>query len=159
MKNKQINYALVILATGLWVFISIKIIKHFFKSEEITVITNSQKSIQELTFQTKQNEILDLNYPDPFFENSLKIESKHKRTANRENKKPIQTNSKPKPNISYLGMLTRAEHNFAILKMNNRDLLIKNGSNIHSIQVRDVNADSVQLEIEGQKFIVHRKKP
>lgn len=153
LKNKKVIYFLLLLVVLIWGVVFYKIFSNF--SEKKVVL----KSLSPPSFAIGEGNIdsiftLSLNYPDPF----LKGQGHQK-----DNQILLTTNNivnRPAviwPNIEYRGSLTNngKDGSTAFLKINNSDLLVKQGKVYSQTKIQSITKDSILLEYQKVSRWLH----
>lgn len=146
LKNKKITFLLIVLVTLIWGLIFYKIYSNFgggkreekFLPQSVVAVENAQG---DSTF------ILSLDYPDPF------LKGLGQQTDNpilTEVKNPINSQVVRWPLIEYRGLMTNNSKNGStgLLKVQNSNLLVKQGLVYSAIKIRTITKDSILLEYQ-----------
>jgi hypothetical protein len=142
LKNKKITYLLITLVALIWGLIFYKIYSNFGGKKQAE--RNLRQSV--IAVESVHGDsifILSLNYPDPF----LKVSGQTAETPVESAVSPTVVNW---PLIEYRGLLTSNGKNEStgLLKVQNSDLLVKQGKIYSAIRIRTITRDSICLEYQ-----------
>jgi hypothetical protein len=138
-KNKKITYLLIVLVGLIWGVVFYKIYSNFGGNRQMKNNTPSKVAAIE-TEKSDSIFPLTLNYPDPFLKG-----------MGQPTGIPVKNKDKPKVNwplIEYRGLLTNniKKESTGLLKVQNSNLLVKQGKVYSGVKVRTMMKDSIFLE-------------
>jgi hypothetical protein len=147
LKNRKITYLLLVLVAIIWGMIFYRIYSNFggnkMVEKKLPHSVGIVKHDQHDTIET-----LSLNYPDPF----LKGEERSSDPSSLEFKDPLPSPVSNWPQIEYRGLLTSNNNNEStgLLRIQNTDLLVKQGKVYAAIRIKTLSRDSIFLEYQHE---------
>lgn len=148
MKNKKLTYVLLILVLAIWG----SILHQLFLSENDVDFKEHEVVAIDVETIDKKDEIvsLNLNYRDPFLERKSKPKQKTVNISKLKNttpKKTAQTQNIQWPLVEYSGSITNksADNKMALIKINGKEHLLKEGDSKEGIQIGHIFNDSITL--------------
>lgn len=151
MKNKRLIYILAPLALLIWGLIFYKIFTHFGGDQKDSMSNRDhpntgQKETPRDTF------IILANYRDPFFGRNDRPYLQGNRTdhvLNNQTGFSKKNNPLPEiiPEIKYCGIIanTKNKRRVGLMRMNNKDLLLKEGDSYNELKIVRLFNDSVKI--------------
>ena len=139
LKNKKITYLLIILVMLIWGLVFYKIYSKFGGSKRI--VKSLPKSVGSIeSNQSDSIFTLVLNYPDPFLKAGSQADNHPVTAANIPQKQAIVW-----PSIEYRGyvVLSNKKECTGLLKIQNSDLLVKQGKEYFEVKIRSITKDSI----------------
>lgn len=162
MKNKKLVYILLPLTIIVWGLVIFRII-NMTNKEDVFVISEKPASNQLFDTIINDNFTIQANYRDPFVRNVVKPENKevvknptgNKTGTGNRNIKRIRW-----PQIQYNGIIENNEQNemIAILNIDNKNCLLKAGSEMFDVKVKYIYIDSIQLEFQDEMKTIIKAK-
>lgn len=147
-KNKRITYLLLVLVVLIWGLIFYRIYSNFGAKKQV------EKSVPHSVVMEKHDRrdsvlTLSLNYPDPF----LKGEDQSLDPFTPSEYKGVVASPVINwPLIEYRGLLTgnNTNESTGLLRIQNADLLVKQGKIYASIKIKTLSKDSICLEYQHE---------
>lgn len=147
LKNKKITYLLLALVVIIWGMIFYRIYSNFGGKKMV------EKSLPHSVGIAKHDQndsilTLSLNYPDPFLKGE---EQSVDPLLSIEDKTPISPTVINWPQIEYRGLLCgNNNESTGLLRIQNTDLLVKQGKVYAAIRIRTLSRDSIFLEYQKE---------
>ena len=147
LKNKKITYLLIILVMLIWGLVFYKIYSKFGGSKRI--VKSLPKSVGSIESSPGDSIFtLVLDYPDPFLKAGGQASDLHSQTAANTPQKPAIV----WPAIEYRGyvVLSNKKERTGLLKIQNSDLLVKQGKEYFGVKIRTITKDSIFVAYKMQ---------
>jgi hypothetical protein len=144
-RNKKITYLLIALVVLIWGLIFYKIYSNFGGNRQ-TKDELPQAAISAEVRQVDSIFTLSLDYPDPFLKGlGQPVETP---VSNSGNTRIINW-----PPVEYRGLLSSNSKNGStgLLKIQNSNLLVKQGKVYSAVKIRTITRDSIFLEFQNEK--------
>lgn len=154
LKNKKITYLLIILVILIWGLVFYKIYSKFGGGKRVE--RSLLKSVG--TIENSKGDIifaLILDYPDPFLKAGGLVDNH-----------PVIAGSNPQkqtivwPTVEYRGcvVLSNKKECTGLLKIQNSDLLVKQGKEYFGVKIRTITKDSIFVAYKTQSHWLSRLK-
>jgi hypothetical protein len=161
MKNKRLTYVLLPLVLLIWGIIFYKIFTHGKDDNEGFVESNIRKTNKKDA--SVDSFVILANYRDPFLDRSYRPAL---RTADMQNNMNNRTglNMKPQPvniifpDLQYYGLIANPKNKqkVGLIKMNNKDFILKEGESADDVKVLRLFNDSVMLTYMNNKKTIKK---
>ena len=146
LKNKKFTYLLIILVILIWGSVFFKIYSKFGGGKRV------ERSLLK-SFGTSENShddsifTLVLDYPDPFLKIGGRVDNHPVTAANTPQKQPTVW-----PPIEYRGyvVISNKKESSGLLKIQNADLLVKQGQEYLGVKIRTIKKDSIFVAYKMQ---------
>ena len=148
LKSKKIIYLLIMLVAVIWGLIFYKIYSNFGGKKQAEKNFTPSVAIVE-NVQVDSIFTLLLDYPDPFLKGAEQSSESSILAAVKITNSPPVVNW---PSIEYRGLLTRSGKNEStgLLKVQNSNLLVKEGKVYSTVRIRTITRDSIFLEYHNE---------
>lgn len=169
MKNKKITYFLLLLAVIIWGAVVMRIILHFSSNDNNS--SHITATIQENSnSDTTKSFILLLNYRDPFlggyssYNKKAGDGSKNGSSKVSSNKRIINQGYSSRyliwPDVYYIGLIENKgnQEQVALIKINDRDYLLKAGDYAQNYKLEKAFKDSIWLTYNEETRTVLKGK-
>lgn len=154
------TYGLIIVVIGLWGIILYRVIEAFSVPEDELTLINKNSGLKTENSKIAEEQTLLLNYKDPFLKS---IYTQKSSNAFKSNRKKSNVNIRPTKKIrlnnaiTYQGQISDANRNIAILKIDGKDVLLKEKDVHLDLQLKKIYKDSVILIFQDQPFSIKKQ--
>lgn len=147
MKNKKLTYGLLVLVAGIWGSIIYRFVD--WEDEDTHIVQEPLVLPEQETAEIKDTAELWLNYRDPFLDKPYRpLKTKiARKTPPVKSKQQKDTAPAQWPAVEYGGVISNkaTSNKMALIKINGREHLLKEGQSSDGIEVSRIYGDSIAL--------------
>lgn len=152
MKNKKVVILLLVLAAGVWGTVLYKIFKAVGKSDDVQLKVSERKS--DILSSLKDTFSIVADYRDPFM-GKRPLELPKKVVSSEPRPKPVPVATAVKwPSVRYSGMIRNQAKELALVKIDQKNLVMKAGDSMSGVELKNIFRDSIVVFYQKEKKVI-----